>query len=127
MEEVKVQINQLQILKVIIMKKILFILNKIIKIIKILEEEKFTSDKRYQLIQQKYDILLEENKMIKNKVKEEKEYIEFTIEELQKENNLKKDEIIKEFKEKTNLITQNFIFWGFICIFFIAYFITIFI
>ncbi len=77
--------------------------------IKILEEEKFTSDKRYQLIQQKYDILLEENKMIKNKVKEEKEYIEFTIEELQKENNLKKDEIIKEFKEKTNLITQNFI------------------
>ena len=77
--------------------------------IKILEEEKFTSDKRYQLVQQKYDILLEENKMIKNQVKEEKENILFMMEELQKENNLKKDEIIKEFKEKTNLITQNFI------------------
>ena len=77
--------------------------------IKILEEEKFTSDKRYQLVQQKYDILLEENKMIKNKVKEEKENILFMIEELQKENNLKKDEIVKEFKDKTNLITQNFI------------------
>ena len=77
--------------------------------IKILEEEKFTSDKRYQLIQQKYDILYEENKLIKNKVKEEKENILFMMEELQKENNLKKDEIIKEFKIKTNLITQNFI------------------
>ena len=77
--------------------------------IKILEEEKYTSDKRYQLVQQKYDILLEENKMIKNKVKEEKENILFMIGELQKENNLKKDEIIKEFKDKTNLITQNFI------------------
>ena len=77
--------------------------------IKILEEEKFTSDKRYQLVQQKYDLLLEENKMIKNKVKEEKENILFIIDELQKENNLKKDEIVKEFKEKTNLITQNFI------------------
>ena len=77
--------------------------------IKILEEEKFTSDKRYQLVQQKYEILLEENKMIKNKVKEEKENIIFMMEELQKENNLKKDEIVKEFKDKTNLITQNFI------------------
>ena len=77
--------------------------------IKILEEEKFTSDKRYQLVQQKYDLLLEENKMIKNKVKEEKENILFIIDELQKENNLKKEEIVKEFKEKTNLITQNFI------------------
>ena len=77
--------------------------------IKILEEEKFTSDKRYQLVQQKYDLLLEENKMIKNKVKEEKENILFIIDELQKENNLKKDEIVKDFKEKTNLITQNFI------------------
>ena len=77
--------------------------------IKILEEEKFTSEKRYQLVQQKYDILLEENKMIKNKIKEEKDNIIFIIEELKKENNLKKDEIIKEFKEKTNLITQNFI------------------
>ena len=77
--------------------------------IKILEEEKFTSEKRYQLVQQKYDILLEENKMIKNKIKEEKDNIIFIIEELKKENNLKKDEIIKEYKEKTNLITQNFI------------------
>ena len=77
--------------------------------IKILEEEKFTSEKRYQLVQQKYDILFEENKMIKNKIKEEKDNIIFIIEELKKENNLKKDEIIKEFKEKTNLITQNFI------------------
>ena len=77
--------------------------------IKILEEEKFTSEKRYQLVQQKYDILLEENKMIKNKIKEEKDNIIFIIEELKKENNLKKDEIIKDFKEKTNLITQNFI------------------
>ena len=47
--------------------------------------------------------------MIKNKIKEEKDNIIFIIEELKKENNLKKDEIIKEFKEKTNLITQNFI------------------
>ena len=77
--------------------------------IKILEEEKFTSEKRYQLVQQKYDVLLEENKMIKNKIKEEKENILFIIEELKKENNLKKDEIVKEFKDKTNLITQHFI------------------
>ena len=28
------------------------------------ESEKFTSEKRYQLVQQKYDVLLEENKMI---------------------------------------------------------------
>jgi chromosome segregation ATPase len=47
--------------------------------------------------------------MIKNKVKEEKENILFIIEELRKENNLKKDEIVREFKDKTNLITQNFI------------------
>lgn len=52
--------------------------------IKILEEEKFTSEKRYQLVQQKYDILLEENKMIKNKIKEEKDNIIFIIEELKK-------------------------------------------
>ena len=77
--------------------------------IKILEEEKFTSEKRYQLVQQKYDVLLEENKMIKNKIKEEKENILFILEELKNENNLKKDEIIKEFKDKTNLITQHFI------------------
>ena len=77
--------------------------------IKILEEEKFTSEKRYQLVQQKYDVLLEENKMIKNKIKEEKENILFILEELKKENNLKKDEIVKEFKDKTNLITQHFI------------------
>ena len=77
--------------------------------IKILEEEKFTSEKRYQLIQQKYDVLLEENKMIKNKIKEEKENILFILEELKNENNIKKDEIIKEFKDKTNLITQHFI------------------
>ena len=77
--------------------------------IKILEEEKFTSKKRYQLVQQKYDVLLEENKMIKNKIKEEKENILFILEELKNENNLKKDEIIKEFKDKTNLITQHFI------------------
>ena len=84
-------------------------LEEYIQRIKILEEEKFTSDKRYQLVQQKYDLLLEENKMIKNKVKEEKENILFIIEELRKENNLKKDEIVREFKDKTNLITQNFI------------------
>ena len=77
--------------------------------IKILEEEKFTSEKRYQLVQQKYDVLLEENKMIKTKIKEEKENILFILEELKKENNLKKDEIVKEFKDKTNLITQHFI------------------
>ena len=77
--------------------------------IKILEEEKFTSEKRYQLVQQKYDVLLEENKMIKNKIKEEKENILFILEELKNENNIKKDEIIKEFKDKTNLITQHFI------------------
>jgi len=84
-------------------------LEEYIQRIKILEEEKFTSDKRYQLVQQKYDLLLEENKMIKNKVKEEKENILFIIDELRKENNLKKDEIVREFKDKTNLITQNFI------------------
>jgi len=84
-------------------------LEEYIQRIKILEEEKFTSDKRYQLVQQKYDLLLEENKMVKNKVKEEKENILFIIEELRKENNLKKDEIVREFKDKTNLITQNFI------------------
>ena len=84
-------------------------LEEYIQRIKILEEEKFTSDKRYQLVQQKYDLLVEENKMIKNKVKEEKENILFIIEELRKENNLKKDEIVREFKDKTNLITQNFI------------------
>ena len=77
--------------------------------IKILEQEKFTSEKRYQLVQQKYDVLLEENKMIKNKIKEEKENILFILEELKNENNIKKDEIIKEFKDKTNLITQHFI------------------
>ena len=77
--------------------------------IKLLEEEKFTSEKRYQIVQQKYDILLEENKMIKNKIKEEKENILFILEEIKKENNLKKEEIIKEFKDKTNLITQHFI------------------
>ena len=75
----------------------------------LLKEEKFTSEKRYQLVQQKYDVLLEENKMIKNKIKEEKENILFILEELKKENNLKKDEIVKEFKDKTNLITQHFI------------------
>ena len=77
--------------------------------IKTLEEQLYTSEKFYQVLQQKYDMLIEENKMIKNKIKEEKDNILFMIDELQKESNLKKDEIIKEFKDKTNLITQNFI------------------
>ena len=47
--------------------------------------------------------------MIKNKIKEDKENILFILEELKNQNNLKKDEIIKEFKDKTNLITQHFI------------------
>ena len=71
-------------------------LEEYIQRIKILEEEKFTSDKRYQLVQQKYDLLLEENKIIKNKVKEEKENILFIIDELQKESNQKKDEAKKK-------------------------------
>ena len=77
--------------------------------IKTLEAQLYNSEQSYQLVQKKYDMLIEENKMIKNKIKEEKENILFIIDELQKESNLKKDEIVKEFKDKTNLITQNFI------------------
>ena len=77
--------------------------------IKTLEAQLYNSEQSYQLVQKKYDMLMEENKMIKNKIKEEKENILFLIDELKKESNLKKDEIIKEFKDKTNLITQNFI------------------
>jgi chromosome segregation ATPase len=54
-------------------------------------------------------MLIEENRLIKSKIKEEKDNILFIIDELQKESNLKKDEIVKEFKDKTNLITQHFI------------------
>ena len=77
--------------------------------IKTLETQLYNSEQSYQLVQKKYDVLMEENKMIKNKTKEEKENILFIIDELQKESNQKKDEIIKDFKDKTNLITQNFI------------------
>ena len=77
--------------------------------IKTLEAQLYNSEQSYQLVQKKYDMLIEENKMIKNRIKEEKENILFIIDELQKESNLKKDEIVKEFKDKTNLITQNFI------------------
>ena len=77
--------------------------------IKTLETQLYNSEQSYQLVQKKYDMLMEENKMIKNKIKEEKENILFIIDELQKESNQKKDEIIKDFKDKTNLITQNFI------------------
>ena len=37
--------------------------------------------------------------MIKNKIKEEKENILFILEEIKKENNLKKEEIIKNSKD----------------------------
>ena len=77
--------------------------------IKTLEAQLYNSEQSYQLVQKKYDMLIEENKMIKHKIKEEKENILFIIDELQKESNLKKDEIVKEFKDKTNLITQHFI------------------
>jgi len=77
--------------------------------IKTLEEQLYTSEKFYQVLQQKYDVLIEENKMIKNKIKDERDNILFMIDELQKESNLKKEEITKDFKDKTNLITQNFI------------------
>ena len=77
--------------------------------IKTLEAQLYNSEQSYQLVQKKYDMLIEENKLIKNKIKEEKDNILFIIEELQKESNSKKDEIVKDFKEKTNLITQNFI------------------
>ena len=77
--------------------------------IKTLEEQLYTSEKFYQVLQQKYDVLIEENKMIKNKIKDERDNILFMIDELKKESNLKKEEITKDFKDKTNLITQNFI------------------
>ena len=77
--------------------------------IKTLEAQLYNSEQSYQLVQKKYDMLLEENKLIKSKIKEEKDNILFIIDELQKESNSKKDEIVKEFKEKTNIITQNFI------------------
>ncbi len=77
--------------------------------IKALEAQLYNSEQSYQLVQKKYDMLIEENKMIKSKIKEEKDNILFIIDELQKESNLKKDEIVKEFKDKTNIITQHFI------------------
>ena len=77
--------------------------------IKTLEEQLYTSEKFYQILQQKYDVLIEENKMIKSKIKDERDNILFMIDELQKESNLKKEEMTKDFKDKTNLITQNFI------------------
>ena len=84
-------------------------INEYLQRIKTLETQLYNSEQSYQLVQTKYDMLIEENKMIKNKVKEEKENILFIIDELQKESNLKKEEIVKDFKDKTNLITQNFI------------------
>lgn len=77
--------------------------------IKTLEEQLYTSEKFYQVLQQKYDVLIEENKMIKNKIKDERDNILFMIDELQKESNFKREEMTKDFKDKTNLITQNFI------------------
>jgi len=77
--------------------------------IKTLEEQLYTSEKFYQVLQQKYDVLIEENKMIKNKIKDERDNILFMIDELQKEGNFKREEMTKDFKDKTNLITQNFI------------------
>ena len=77
--------------------------------IKALEAQLYNSEQSYQLVQKKYDMLIEENRLIKSKIKEEKDNILFIIDELQKESNLKKDEIVKEFKDKTNLITQHFI------------------
>lgn len=77
--------------------------------IKTLEEQLYNSEKFCQVLQQKYDLLFEENKMINNKINEEKENILFLISELSKENNSKKDELINIFQEKTNIITQNFI------------------
>ena len=43
--------------------------------IKALEAQLYNSEQSYQLVQKKYEMLIEENKMIKNKIKEEKENI----------------------------------------------------
>ena len=77
--------------------------------IKTLQEELFNSEKYSQLIQQKYETLLQENKMIKNKVIEEKNNILFLIDELDKRNKEEINKINIQFKEQSELITQTYI------------------
>ena len=77
--------------------------------IKTLQEELFNSEKYSQLLQQKYETLLQENKMIKNKVLEEKNNILFLIEELDKRNKEEINKINLKFKEQSELITQTYI------------------
>ena len=77
--------------------------------IKTLQEELFNSEKYSQLLQQKYETLLQENKMIKNKVLEEKNNILFLIEELDKRNKEEINKINLRFKEQSELITQTYI------------------
>ena len=77
--------------------------------IKTLQEELFNSEKYSQLLQQKYETLLQENKMIKSKVTEEKNNILFLIDELDKRNKEEINKIHLKFKEQSELITQTYI------------------
>ena len=77
--------------------------------IKTLQEELFNSEKYCQILQTKYENLLQENKMIKQKTIEEKNNILFLIDELKKKFTSEKDKISIEFQKQSDIITQTFI------------------
>ena len=77
--------------------------------IKTLEDKLFNSEKYSQILQEKYEILIQENKLIKSKVQEEKEKITFVIDEIGRESKEQHDKIYKLFDERSNIISQNYI------------------
>lgn len=71
--------------------------------IKLLYEELKNKERYSMVIEQKYEMIVEENKLIKTKLKEEKLNILKTIDEIQVEHNKSLNQINKKFEEEISL------------------------
>ena len=76
---------------------------------KTISEALFNAEKFSSILQTKYESLLQENKMIKTKIPQEKENMLFMLEELKKNNVDHIAKLHNEFVKQSDLITQQYI------------------
>ena len=76
--------------------------------IKTLNEKIFNNEKINQILNKKYENLIEENNYLKNKIKFEKENLIFLIEKLENNHKLNYEKFYEIFENNQNLILKNF-------------------
>ena len=73
-----------------------------------MQEELFNSEKYSQILQMKYETLVQENEYLKNKIPEEKEQLLLLIDDLKNKQNESMEEISKTFHSNCDIITETY-------------------